>query len=68
MEHNNSPYILCLSDLLSVFKNKRWQSWQNLKFPYDDFAGKNVLEIGMGVGFELLPLCIHYGAMSLVST
>lgn len=55
-------YLCSFSELNQIFNVKLLQqSWQSKHIPYSDYSGKNVLEIGIGVGFELLRFA-SYGA------
>jgi len=53
--YQDSSYILSYHDLLALFAQKlQQQSWQTRYIPYSEYSHKPVLEIGTGVGFELL--------------
>jgi len=53
--YQDSSYILTYHELLALFDQKsQQQSWQTRYIPYNDYRHKPILEIGTGVGFELL--------------
>jgi 2-polyprenyl-3-methyl-5-hydroxy-6-metoxy-1,4-benzoquinol methylase len=53
--YQESSYILSYHDLLTLFNQKlQQQPWQKHYIPYNKFKHKPVLEIGTGVGFDLL--------------
>jgi 2-polyprenyl-3-methyl-5-hydroxy-6-metoxy-1,4-benzoquinol methylase len=55
-------YFCSYAELEDIFKVKlKQQSWQSVDIPFTQYSKKNVLEIGIGVGFDLLRFA-SYGA------